>query len=83
MPSYYNFERTAFAIVGGLIGAIYGYVLGIEVNLIILAIYNPFASPTIIATATTGAVPLLFALLLGAGCALGVFVEYSVTSYSR
>jgi len=83
MPSYYNLKRKFYAIIGGLIGAIYGYVFGIEINLIILAIYNPFASPTIIATATRGAVPLLFALLLGAGCALGVFVEYSVTSYSR
>ena len=79
MLADFDLKRAFYAVIGGAFGAIYGYVLGIEIYLINLAISAP-SSSTITITAEAQALSMLFALLLGTLSALGVFEEYSASS---
>jgi hypothetical protein len=64
MPLKFDFAHVFWAVAGALVGVIYGYVFGIEIYLIKIAIFAPSTSVST-AIAHAGVFPMLIALLLG------------------
>ena len=71
----FDLKHAFWAAAGAAVGAIAGYLLGIELYMIMLAssAFAPSSSPVVTAATNAGVFPMIFALLLGT---LGFFGGY-------